>query len=286
MLPKDCFKGKLAFVTGGGTGLGKGMATMLSSLGADVVISSRKEEVIQKTAEEITSISGNKVYAIPMDVRDPARVAAVADEVEEQTGQLPNIIINNAAGNFISPTERLSPNAWRTIVDIVLNGTANVTLEFGKRLIKAEQGCNFLAITTVYTAMGSGFVTPSASAKAGVDTLTRSLASEWGRYGMRFNTIAPGPIYTKGAFNRLDPTGAFSSKAEHRIPVGRLGEVGELCNLAAYLVSGYSSWLTGAVINFDGGELPFMAGEFNFLSEITSEQWDQMEQAIRKIKGS
>ncbi|KAJ8041302.1 2,4-dienoyl-CoA reductase, mitochondrial [Holothuria leucospilota] len=116
--------------------------------------------------------------------------------------------------------------------------------------------------------------------------MDRSLASEWGRYGMRFNNIAPGPIYTKGAFSRLDPTGSFSASSKNRIPVGRMGEIGEISNLAAYLVSGYSSWLSGAVIHFDGGELPFMAGEFNFLSELTPDQWDQMEQAIRKTKGS
>jgi 2,4-dienoyl-CoA reductase len=201
-------------------------------------------------------------------------------------GALPDIIVNNAAGNFISPTERLSSNAFRTIIDIVLNGTANVTLEFGKRLIKANQSANFLAITTTYTQYGSGFVVPSATAKAGVEAMTRSLASEWGRYGMRFNAIAPGPIETKGAFSRLDPSGQFMSRMMEQVPAGRMGEVEELANLATYLVSDYSSWLTGEIIAFDGGHLPYIAGMFNELTKVTPDQWDQLESMIRKVKGS
>ncbi|XP_076055503.1 2,4-dienoyl-CoA reductase [(3E)-enoyl-CoA-producing], mitochondrial-like isoform X2 [Oratosquilla oratoria] len=280
MLPLGTFKGKTAFITGGGTGLGKGMATLLSSLGANVVIAARRLEVLEATAHEIMDTTGNPVISIAMDVRNPDTVKAAFDVCEEKFG-LPTVVINNAAGNFISPTERLSPNAWKTITDIVLNGTANVTLEVGKRLIKSGKGAAFLAITTPYTRSGSGFVCPSASAKAGVEAMTRSLASEWGRYGMRFNCIAPGPIETEGAFSRLDPTGEFRKSVFKRIPVGRLGEVEELANLASYLVSDYSSWLSGETVAFDGGEYRFMAGEFNILSKVTNEQWDFMEQVIR-----
>ena len=284
MLPNGCFANKTAFITGGGTGLGRGMAEMLSRLGATVVIASRRLDVLQKTAEELHRITKNEVFPVQMDVRDPEAIKNAVDTCVEKFG-LPDIVINNAAGNFISPTERLSPNAWRTIVDIVLNGTAYVTLDIGKRLIEAGKGCNFLAITTVYAATGSGFVVPSAAAKAGVETLTKSLAGEWARYGMRFNAIAPGPIETEGAFSRLDPTGAFKEEAVNKLPSSRLGEINELANLAAYLVSDYSSWLTGQVINFDGGET-VSGGEFTGLLKVTNEQWDMMEAMIRKSSKS
>ncbi|NXA33610.1 DECR protein, partial [Eudromia elegans] len=286
MLPPNTFQGKLAFITGGGTGLGKGMTTALSSLGATCVIASRKLDVLKGTAEEISSKTGNKVYAIQCDVRDPASVKKSVAELIQLAG-LPNIVINNAAGNFVSPSERLSANAWKTITDIVLNGTAFITLEIGKELIKAQKGAVFLSITTIYAESGSGFVVPSASAKAGVEALSKSLAAEWGKYGMRFNVIQPGPIKTKGAFSRLDPTGTFESKFIERIPCGRLGTVEEIANLATYFCSDYASWVNGAVIRMDGGEFVSMAGEFNDLRKVvTKEEWDVMEAMIRKTKGS
>lgn len=202
MLPNGSFDGKIAIVTGGGTGLGKSMATVLSALGAQVVITSRKLDVLQNTAEEISSKTKKEVLPIDADVRDPLSVRDAIDQCIDTFG-LPNIIINNAAGNFIAPTERLSPNAFHNVINIVLMGTANVTLEVGKRLIAAKQGANFLAISTPYAQEGSGFVVPSACAKAGVEVLSKSLASEWSRYGMRFNVIQPGPIYTKGMNLRL-----------------------------------------------------------------------------------
>ncbi|KAF5905720.1 2,4-dienoyl-CoA reductase, mitochondrial, partial [Clarias magur] len=267
MLPPGTFKNKVAFITGGGTGLGKGMTTALSTLGAQCVIASRKLDVLQQTAEEISNQTGNKVHAVQCDVRDPASIKAAIDQLVTDVG-LPDVVINNAAGNFISPSEKLSANAWKTITDIVLNGTAYVTLDIGKRLIKAQKGAAFLAITTIYAESGSGFVMPSASAKAGVEALCKSLAAEWGRYGMRFNVIQPGPIKTKGAFSRLDPMGVFEKSMTERIPVGRLGTSGEIANLAAYLCSDYASWVSGAVIRMDGGEYVFMAGEFNSLSKV------------------
>uniref|UniRef100_H0WKP2 2,4-dienoyl-CoA reductase [(3E)-enoyl-CoA-producing], mitochondrial n=1 Tax=Otolemur garnettii TaxID=30611 RepID=H0WKP2_OTOGA len=286
MLLPNSFQGKVAFITGGGTGLGKGMTTLLSSLGAQCVIASRKMDVLKATAEQISSQTGNKVHAIQCDVRDPEVVKNTVSELIKIAGH-PDIVINNAAGNFISPTERLSPNAWRTITDIVLNGTAFVTLEIGKQLIKAQKGrAAFLAITTIYAETGSGFVVPSASAKAGVEAMYKSLAAEWGKYGMRFNMIQPGPIKTKGAFSRLDPTGEFEKGMIDRIPCGRLGTVEELANLAAFLCSDYASWINGAAIRFDGGEEALISGEFNNLRKVTREQWDVMEGLIRKTKGS
>ncbi|XP_077023282.1 2,4-dienoyl-CoA reductase [(3E)-enoyl-CoA-producing], mitochondrial [Tamandua tetradactyla] len=285
MLPPNSFQGKVAFITGGGTGLGKGMTTVLSSLGAQCVIASRKIDVLKATAEEISSQTGNKVHSIQCDVRDPAMIRDTVSELIKVAG-LPDIVINNAAGNFISPTERLSPNAWKTIIDIVLNGTAFVTLEIGKQLIKAQKGAAFLAITTIYAETGSGFVVPSASAKAGVEAMNKSLAAEWAKYGMRFNVIQPGPIKTKGAFSRLDPTGAYQKEMIERIPCGRLGTVEELANLAVFLCSDYASWINGAVIEFDGGEKSSLSGEFNSLKKVTKEQWDTIEGLIRKTKGS
>jgi 2,4-dienoyl-CoA reductase len=284
MLPPGTFTGKTALITGGGTGLGKAMALMLGTLGASVAILGRRLHVLEQTAKELESQTGNKVLACSADVRDPAAVKSAIDLVEKELG-LPTIIVNNAAGNFISPTERLSPNAFKTIIDIVLNGTANVTLDVGKRLIAAQKGATFLTITTTYTYRGSGFVVPSATAKAGIENMVRSLASEWGRHGIRLNCIAPGPIDTgveSGAWSRLDPTGAFKEFAMDKLPVGRFGDPNEVSNLACYLLSDYSSFITGETILLDGGELGFSAGEFNNLSKVSDEQWDVMEKMIRQ----
>ncbi|NXK90254.1 DECR protein, partial [Formicarius rufipectus] len=271
MLPPNTFQGKVAFITGGGTGLGKGMTTALSSLGAKCVIASRKLDVLKGTAEEISSKTGNKVHAIQCDVRDPNSVKNAVAETIQVAGH-PDVVINNAAGNFISPSERLSANAWRTITDIVLNGTAFVTLEIGKELIKAQKGAAFLAITTIYAESGSGFVLPSASAKAGVEAMSN----------YDFNVF----LNSQGAFSRLDPTGTFEKKMIERIPCGRLGTIEEIANLAAYFCSDYASWVNGAVIRMDGGEYVSMAGEFNDLKRVTKDQWDIMEAMIRKTKGS
>nr|KAF6326220.1 2,4-dienoyl-CoA reductase 1 [Pipistrellus kuhlii] len=257
------------------------MRYMLSDSGESVTTGTRSSSGPEPAAPLVPL----QVRAVQCDVRDPDMVRSAVSELISVAG-LPDVVINNAAGNFISPTERLSPNAWRTITDIVLNGTAFVTLEVGKQLIKAQRGAAFLAITTIYAESGSGFVVPSASAKAGVEALNKSLAAEWGRYGMRFNVIQPGPIKTKGAFSRLDPTGVFEKEMVDRIPCGRLGTVEELANLAAFLCSDYASWINGAVIRFDGGEEVFISGEFNSLKKVTKEQWDTMEEMIRKTKGS
>lgn len=283
MLPVDTFAGKAAFITGGGTGLGAGMASMLSSLGAHVTIVGRRLDVLQKTADDITSQTNNKVLAVQCDVRDPGAVRNAVSVAIDTLGLLPTVVINNAAGNFISPTERLSVNAWRAIIDIVLLGTVNVTMDIGKRLIAAKQGAAFLNISTTYTLGGSGFVVPSACAKAGVEALTKSLACEWAAYGMRFNCIQPGPIYTKGAFSRLDPTGSFQEAVLETIPAGRLGQVVELSNLACYLLSDYANWMTGSVVQFDGGRYNFSSGDFNKLSSMSHQEWDAIESNIRKL---
>ena len=281
MLPVGSFNGKIVFITGGGTGLGKGMANMLSRLGAQVVIASRKIAVLEKTAAEISQETGNRVLPVAMDVRDPESVKNGVDITIREFG-LPDIVINNAAGNFISPFERLSNNAFRTIVDIVLNGTANVTLDIGKRLIKEKKGAVFLAITTWYAELGSGYVVPSACAKSGVEAMTKSLSAEWGKYGIRMNVIAPGSFPTEGARTRLSPSGHQSSeKTAENIPVGRVGDIEELANLVSYIVSDYANFMNGEIICFDGGQRRFVCGMFNGLKSVTTEEWDNIEQTIR-----
>ncbi|KAK3765144.1 hypothetical protein RRG08_027783 [Elysia crispata] len=285
MLPPGTFDGKIAFITGGATGLGKGLALNLSQLGATVIIASRSADKLKSAANEISEKTGNKVADYRLDVRDPAAIKSVFDDIETNHG-LPDLIVNNAAGNFISPSERLSPNAFAVVINIVLNGTAYITLDVGKRLIKAKKGASFLAVSADYADCGSGFVIHSAAAKAGVEALTRSLAAEWGRYGMRFNAISPGPVETKGAFSRLDPTGQFMGKYMEKIPAGRIGEIGEFTNLATYLLSDYASWISGQIIRLNGGEYPCTAGLFNDLKQVTNEQWDQLEAMIKNVKGS
>ena len=204
MFDAKLLKGKNIIVTGGGTGLGKSMATRFAELGANLVITSRREGVISEAAKELQK-SGGKVVAIPCDVRDPEQVEAMVEQTVKELGSV-DILLNNAAGNFISPTENLSPNAFKTVIDIVLNGTFHCTQAAGKVMRKNKSGI-ILNIVTTYAWTGSGYVVPSACAKAGVLAMTRSLAVEWAKYGIRTVAIAPGPFPTKGAWSRLAPPG-------------------------------------------------------------------------------
>merc|ERR1719215_2175374 len=256
------------------------MSLKFSQLGAKVAIAARRQEVLDKAAAEITAQTGNPVLPCSLDIRNPAAIKEVVDKIEAQLGT-PTVVVHNAAGNFISPTERLSANAFQTIIDIVLKGTGFLTLDVGKRMIAKDTGGVFLAITTHYTYEGSGFVVPSACAKSGVETMMKSLGVEWGKYGIRMNCIAPGPIETEGAFKRLDPTGAMIAEGIKAIPAGRLGEIEEIANLATFLCSDYSSWINTETVTLDGGEFRSLAGEFNKLREIPPESWDMLEQMIR-----
>lgn len=286
MLPEGTFSGKTVIVTGGGTGLGKSMSKYLLELGANVVISSRKLDVLQETAKELESETGGKVLAVACDVRQYEEVESMLQSAIERFGRV-DYLVNNAAGNFISPTERLSNRAFDTIIDIVLKGTSNCTLAIGKYWIKEKIQGNILNITTTYAWTGSGYVVPSAAAKAGVLAITRSLGVEWAKYNIRVNAIAPGPFPTKGAWDRLFPKQfAEMIKPEMRVPLKRVGEHQELANLAAYLLSDFSAYMTGEVVTIDGGEWLNGAGEFNWLDMMTTpEMWDELEAAIRKSSG-
>jgi NAD(P)-dependent dehydrogenase (short-subunit alcohol dehydrogenase family) len=281
MFKDNALQGKTAFITGGGTGLGKSMAKKYLLLGANVIIASRKLDVIEATASELASETGGQVLGLACDVRKYDDIERVMATGIEKFGQI-DILVNNAAGNFISPTERLSHRAFDTIVDIVLKGTYNCTLALGKYWIDKEIKGTVLSITTTYAWTGSAYVVPSACGKAGVLALTRSLASEWGKYGIRLNCIAPGPFYTEGAFDRLFPKEvADLVNPIDRIPLGRLGDHEELANLAAYLVSEFSGYITGEVVTMDGGEWINGAGEFNFFHKVPKEMWDVLERSVR-----
>lgn len=286
MLRDDALKGKTIVVTGGGTGLGRAMSTYFLKLGANVVITSRKLDVLQKTALEMQEETGGKALAVQCDVRNYEEVSALLEKTISEFGQVHGLL-NNAAGNFISPTERLSANAFSSIIDIVLKGTANCTLAFGKHWIEIKQPATVLNIITTYAFTGSAYVVPSACAKGGVLALTRSLAVEWGKYGIRNNAIAPGPFPTKGAWDRLLP-GDMAKKFDfkNRVPLKRVGEHQELANLAAFLMSDFSGYINGEVITIDGGEWLQGAGQFNGLEAIGPEMWDMLEQMIRKTGSS
>ena len=282
MLKEDALKGKTIIVTGGGTGLGKSMGTYFLELGANLVITSRKLEVLEKTAGEMESATGGNVLPLACDVRDYEAVENVIDRSVAAFGAV-NGVLNNAAGNFVSPTERLSSRAFDTIIDIVLKGTTNFSLAMGKHWIKHKQEGTFLNITTTYAFTGSGYVVPSACAKAGVLALTRSLAVEWAKYKIRTNAIAPGPFPTEGAWKRLLP-GKLAKKLDpvQRIPLGRVGEHQELANLAAYLMSDYSAYINGEVITIDGGEWLKGAGEFNMMEAVSPKMWDMFAMMRKK----
>ncbi len=286
MLRNDALKGKTIVVTGGGSGLGKAMTKYFLELGANVVITSRDLEKLKTTASELENVTKGNCLAVQCDVRHYEQVENLLSETLKAFGKV-DVLLNNAAGNFISPTERLSANAFDTIIDIVLKGSKNCTLAFGKHWIKEKQtNCNVLNIVTTYAWTGSGYVVPSATAKAGVLAMTRSLAVEWAKYGIRMNAIAPGPFPTKGAWDRLLP-GDLAEKFDmsKKVPLRRVGDHQELANLAAYLVSDFSAYINGEVITIDGGEWLQGAGQFNLLEKIPQEMWDMLEQMI-KNKGS
>jgi NAD(P)-dependent dehydrogenase (short-subunit alcohol dehydrogenase family) len=282
MLKPGSLKDKTIIITGGGTGLGRAMGKYFLELGANLVITSRKKEVLDKTADELRQETGGKVLTVGCDVRKYEEIDQLIKTTEAEFGQI-HAVLNNAAGNFISPTERLSHRAFDIVVDIVLKGTYYMSLAAGKNWIAKKQPGVFLNIVTTYAWTGSGYVVPSACGKAGVLALTRSLAVEWAKYKIRSNAIAPGPFPTEGAWSRLLP-GELVTKFDpaQRVPLKRVGEHQELANLAAYLISDYSAYVNGEVITIDGGEWLRNGGEFSHLEMVPDAMWDMLEKTRGK----
>jgi len=273
MFNTDLLKNKRILITGGGTGLGRGMAERFLELGAEVYICGRREEVVAQTAKELSAKGA--VHSVPCDVRNLDAVDAMIDSIWS-VGPL-DVLINNAAGNFIARSEELSSRAFESVIGIVLMGTLHCTMACGRRWLKAARPGTVLSISATYAPVGSAYVVPSAVSKAGVEALTRSLAVEWGNRGIRMNAIAPGPIPTQGAFSRVLPRPDLETLALERNPLHRFGTVEELANLAAFLVSDGSGYINGEVIRMDGGEFLQGAGEFSNLGRVlTEEDWQAM----------
>src|SRR5688572_12643912 len=262
----DLLAGKTTIVTGGGSGLGRSMAVRMGGLGAAVAVLGRRPAPLEETVKTIRE-AGGRAAAVPCDIRDPEAVGTAVDAVERELGPV-NQLVNNAAGNFLAASEELSPNAFNSVVQIVLYGTFHCTREVGRRLIERKQKGEVLSIVTNYAETGSAFVLPSAVAKAGVLALTRSLAVEWAAYGIRVNAVAPGPFPTEGAFSRLLPGSKMEKQALRRVPSRRFGEHWELANLAAYLMSDASPYLTGDLVTIDGAEALFSGQEFAGLAHL------------------
>ncbi|HMK30575.1 MAG TPA: SDR family oxidoreductase [Terriglobales bacterium] len=275
MFQKDLLQHKRILITGGGTGLGKAAAQRFLELGATVYICGRRHDVLAATVAELRQRTGGEIHSLVCDVRDAVRVEEMIETIW-QSGPL-DVLMNNAAGNFLARTEELSLRAFDAVLGIVLQGTLHTTLACGKRWLATGGNAVVLNITTTYTTTGSAYVVPSAIAKAGVQALTRSLAVEWGDRGIRMNAIAPGPIPTEGAFSRLLPRPDLEEMAKKRVPLRRFGTLEEFANLAAFLVSDGSGYINGDVITMDGGEWLQGAGEFTALGRMqTEKEWQMM----------
>ncbi len=280
MFKEDTLKGKTILVTGGGSGLGLAMAIRFAELGARVAICGRTEEKLQKAIEEIRQKGAEARYYV-CDVRDFQQVDAMVARALSDFGEV-NGLVNNAAGNFLAPTEELSPNGFRAVVDIVLQGTFNCTRALGKHWIDNGIQGTILNIVTTYAETGSAFVVPSAAAKAGVLAMTRSLAYEWAEFGIRINAIAPGPFPTEGAWKRLMPSKEFEDFYLKKHPMHRYGEKWELTNLAVFLISDLAPYLTGESIAIDGAE-HLQGGQFNFITQLMPRK--QLKSLFQQLKG-
>lgn len=280
MFKDDLLAGKRVLVTGGGTGIGRSIATRYKSLGAHVVICGRREEVLEKTVAELSASGAGTAEHIRCDIRDPAAVDAMLSAIWEKAAL--DILVNNAAGNFTAPTESLSHRAVDAVLGVVLHGSSYVTLGCGKRWLAEGHAGTVLSIITTYAFTGSAYVVPSAMAKAGVLAMTRSLAVEWGGRSIRLNAIAPGPFPTEGAWERLVPKPELAKAFEEKNPLRRAGRHEELANLAAFLVSDQAAYINGECVTIDGGEWLQGAGQFNFLGQMMSEQDWQDVKAARK----
>jgi NAD(P)-dependent dehydrogenase (short-subunit alcohol dehydrogenase family) len=273
----EMLKNRAVFLTGGGTGLGRSMALHFAMLGARMFLVGRREEPLGEVCNEIRRGGGSAAFTT-CDVRDYGAVETAAKLAYEKFGRI-DTLINNAAGNFMARTEKLSLNAFNAVVGIVLNGTFNCTQVFAKKWIAEKSGGDILNIVTTYAAAncGSAFVVPSACAKAGVLAMTRSLAVEWAKHNIRLNAIAPGPFPTEGAWSRLMPSKQFEQHEKEKHPMKRFGRHEELTNLAAFLLSDMSEYINGECVVIDGANWLRGAGEFNDLLQLPDSAWEQLE---------
>ena len=280
MFRNDLLKDKAILITGGGTGIGNSIAKKYGSLGAKIAILGRREEILKEAVDDFRNNGITASYR-SCDVRNPEQISQALDFFQEEIGPI-DVLVNNAAGNFVSPTEKLSPHAVDSILNIVLHGTIYMTLEMGKRWIRSKRGGVVLDIVTPYAWTGSAYVVPSAAAKAGVLAVVRSLAVEWAKYGIRHVAIAPGAFPTPATRKNLFPLEGMQQALLERIPMGRTGNLEEIANLATYLISEEASFINGEVVTIDGGEWLRGAGEFSGLSVLSDEQWDMIKEISKK----
>ena len=279
MFKDDLLKNKRILVTGGGTGLGKEMASHYAQHGADLYICGRRENVLKETATEIEDKYNVNVKYETLDIRASNDVEDYIDRIFQDSPL--DGLVNNAAGNFISPTKDLSHKGFDAIANIVFHGTFYITHSVGKRWIDLKHKGSIISILTTWVWTGSPYVVPSAMSKSGLNAMTQSLAAEWGKYGIKVNAIAPGPFPTKGAWERLTPGGNNDSEFMGSVPVGRLGEMSELQNLATFLMADGCDYLTGQTIAIDGAQYLTGGGTFSNLDKVSEDDWEQLRAMIR-----
>ena len=279
MFKKDLLEGKRILITGGGTGLGKEMANHFAEHGAELYICGRRENVLKETSDEISNKHGTKVHYQTLDIRASKDVDDYVQSIFDE-GLLDGLV-NNAAGNFISPTKDLSHKGFDAIANIVFHGTFYMTHSVGKRLIEASHKASIINILTTWVWTGSPYVVPSAMSKSGINAMTKSLAAEWGKYGIKVNGIAPGPFPTKGAWERLNPDNNNDDGMMSTVPLGRVGEMIELQNLATFLMADGCDYLTGQTIGLDGAQYLTGGGTFSNLDKLSDDEWEQIRTMIR-----
>jgi NAD(P)-dependent dehydrogenase (short-subunit alcohol dehydrogenase family) len=278
MFVSNLFAGKKILITGGGTGLGRGMAERLLGLGAEIAICGRRRSVCEATAGELMKAHGGVAKAYGVDIRDAAAVDAMVEEIFRERPL--TSLVNNAAGNFIARTEDLSPRGFDAVANIVMHGTFYVTQAVGKRWIKGNHRGSVVSIAVTWARNGGPFVVPSAMSKSAILAMTMSLAQEWGRYGIRLNAIAPGEIPTEGMSKRLSPGEEPGARTAAVNPLGRVGRIEELQNLAAFLLSDGCDWLTGEMIAMDGAQALATGGNFYELRKWGDAEWKAARDAI------
>lgn len=279
MFNQQLLAGRNILVTGGGTGLGKSMAAKFLQLGAEVHICGRRKSVCDETATELMAEFGGKVTSHGVDIRDSAAVDAMIEGIWAD-GPLTDLI-NNAAGNFISRSQDLSPRGFDAVANIVMHGTFYVTHAVGRRWIAGKTRGNVVSITVTWVRNGSPYVVPSAMSKSAIHAMTMSLATEWGRYGIRLNTIAPGEIPTEGMSKRIKPGDEAGARTKALNPMGRTGTMEELQNLAVFLISGGCDWINGETIAMDGAQALAMGGNFYQLRDWSDADWDAAKESIK-----